>query len=167
MLVWVEIELSWVVAELGKYVGNFQNFAQFIKPLESINDMQLKRSLASIWTFLFKYLKSRSILLLSWLGWWLGGWLCYQNKINDNYDIRYFMSFIYLRYIKKFKDNQNRKVKPLVTNRVIKNIKVYKRLILFEMKRIRRLLYHLNSFKPLNCLKDQTSVPLEYSNCKT
>ena len=31
------------MAELGKNVGNFQNFAQFIKSLESINDMQLKR----------------------------------------------------------------------------------------------------------------------------
>ena len=63
------------MAELGKNVGNFQNFAQFIKSLESINDMQLKRSLASILTFQLKYLKSRSILLLSRLG----GWLCYQN----------------------------------------------------------------------------------------
>ena len=27
------------MAELGKNVGNFQNFAQFIKSLESINDM--------------------------------------------------------------------------------------------------------------------------------
>ena len=26
------------MAELGKNVGNFQNFAQFIKSLESIND---------------------------------------------------------------------------------------------------------------------------------
>ena len=67
------------MAELGKNVGNFQNFAQFIKSLESINDMQLKRSLASILTFQLKYLKSRSILLLSRLGGWLGGWLCYQN----------------------------------------------------------------------------------------
>ena len=30
------------MAELGKNVGNFQNFSHFIKSLESINDMQLK-----------------------------------------------------------------------------------------------------------------------------
>ena len=63
------------MAELGKNVGNFQNFAQSIKSLESINGMQLKRSLASILTFQLKYLKSCSILLLSRLGGWLGGWL--------------------------------------------------------------------------------------------
>ena len=42
------------------------------------------------------------------------------NEFNDNYDVRYFMSFFYLRYIKNFKNNQNLKVKPLFTNRVIK-----------------------------------------------
>ena len=42
------------------------------------------------------------------------------NEFNDNYDIRYFMSLFYLRYIKNFKNNQNLKVKPLFTDRVIK-----------------------------------------------
>ena len=32
------------MAELGKNVRNFQNFAQFTKSLESINDMLLKQS---------------------------------------------------------------------------------------------------------------------------
>ena len=32
------------MAELGKNVGNFQNFAQFSKLLESMNDMLLKQS---------------------------------------------------------------------------------------------------------------------------
>ena len=48
------------MAELGKNVRDFQNFAQFTKSLESINDMQLKMSLAR--TFQLKYLKSQSSL---------------------------------------------------------------------------------------------------------